>query len=351
MAKRNETDKAVYQTFKKNLAEGNLASLYIFHGEESYLRDYYLEQMKKKLIAPGMESFNYHTVQGKTLSIEQLSGLVDALPMMSERTLLVVEDYDLFKAPEAERTRMVSLLEDLPSYCCLVFLYRTIPYKGDGRIKKLTAALKEHGQIVEFARQSQQDLTGWIGRRFRALGHSIRKEDAHYLIFLCGDLMNGLIPEIEKIAAYAKKEPITRQDIDTVAIPIVEAVVFEMTDALTAKNFDKVFSILNDLYTLRQEPIMLLAVLGRHFRQLYTARIALEGNKTSRFVMELWGMRSNYPAEKLMQAAHRYGTDWCKNAMKRCAETDLTMKSVSGVESKELLLSLLLELSVGGSSC
>ncbi len=353
MAKQNEKEleRAVYQSFKKELSDGKLGSLYLFHGEESYLRDYYLEQMKKKLLPPGMESFNYHTLQGKTLSMESLSGLVDALPMMSERTLLVVEDYDLFKAPEAERTQMVALLEDLPDYCCLVFLYRTIPYKGDGRIKKLTAVLNERGKIVSFARQSQADLTDWIGRRFRALGHSITREDAQYLIFLCGDLMHGLIPEIEKIASYAKTERITKRDIDAVAIPIVEAVVFQMTDALTAKDFDKAFAILNDLYTLRQEPIMILAVLGRHFRHLYTARIALENNHTSRFVMSLCGMRSSYPAEKLMQTAHRYGTGWCKHAMKRCAETDLTMKSVSGVEPKELLLSLLLELCVGGTSC
>lgn len=67
--------------------------------------------------------------------------------------------------------------------------------------------------------------------------------------------------------------------------------------------------------------------------------------------MELWGMRSTYPADKLMEAARRHGLDWCRNAMKRCAETDLAMKSVAGADAKEQLLALVLELAAGGSSC
>lgn len=352
MAKRPEkkTDEA-YRQLKKDLSAGTLGSLYIFHGEEAYLRDYYLDQMKEKLIPPGMESFNYHLLPGKSLTVQKLAETVDALPMMSPRTMLVVSDYDLFKAPEGERTLMAQLLEDLPDYCCLVFIYDTVAYKSDARMKKLAGAIKSHGQVVQFARQAQNDLVDWIGRRFRALGHDIDTADAQYLIFLCGDLMNGLISEIGKIGAFAKNRRVTRADIDAVAIPIIDAVVFQMTEALTRKQFDKAFSVLNDLLRLQQAPIMILAVLGKHLRQLYSARIALETGQSSRWLMDLWGMRSAYPAEKLMEAARRHGLDWCKHAMARCAETDLAMKSVAGADAKELLIALMLELSAGGASC
>ncbi len=70
-----------------------------FPREEAYLRDHYLDQMKAKLIPKGMESFNYHLLPGKTLTAQKLAETVDALPMMSERTLVVVNDYDIFKGP------------------------------------------------------------------------------------------------------------------------------------------------------------------------------------------------------------------------------------------------------------
>ena len=336
---------------KRELKEGNPGNLYIFWGEETYLRDYYLERLQKACVPDGMEGFNVHRFQGKTLDLQALNDAVDSLPMMSPRTFVQVDDYDLFKAPEAQRNAMTSLLDDLPDYCTLVFVYDTLEYKSDARMRKLTRALKEKGLVVEFPPQQQDDLIDWIGRRFRAQGHDISGRDAQYLIFLCGDLMTGLIGEIEKIGAYAKEQRVTRSDIDAVAIPVLDAQVFRMTEALTKKDFDRAFSVLNDLLLMRQEPIMLLAVLGKHLRQLYSARVALESGKTSRFLQELWGMRSVYPAEKLMEAARRHDLAWCRHAMKRCAETDLAMKSVVGADAKERLISLVLELSAGGPPC
>ena len=142
-----------------------------------------------------------------------------------------------------------------------------------------------------------------------------------------------------------------RKDIDAVAIPVIDAKVFEMTDALGRRQMDQAFATLGDLFQLRQEPIMILAVLGKHFRQLYTARVALEARQSSRWLMELWGMRSTYPADKLMDMARRHGLDWCRTAMRRCAETDLAMKSVAGADPNDLLVSLMLELAAGGRAC
>ena len=346
--KKQASDGGAYQQFKRDLAAGTLGPLYIFHGEEVYLRDHYLEQMKGKLIPAGMESFNLHQLSGKTFSVQSFSEAVDALPMMSQRTLIVVNDYDLFKAPEGDRNTMAALLEDLPEYVCLVFLYDTVPYKSDARMKKLAGAIKAHGQVIQFSRQSQNDLIDWIRRRFKALGHDIDTADAEYLIFQCGDLMTGLASEIGKIGHYAQNRRVTRGDIDAVAIPVIDAVVFQLTDHLARKDYDRAFSVLTDLLRLQQHPIMILSVLGKHFRQLYTARVALESKKGSHWLMELWGMRSSYPAEKLMDAARRHSLDWCKTAMRRCAETDLAMKSVTGADNTEQLLNLILELAAGG---
>ena len=182
MAKRNDkaAGQAAYRKLKQDLRQGTVGSLYLFHGEEAYLRDHYLDQMKAKLIPPGMESFNYHRLAGKTLTAQRLAETVDALPMMSPRTLIVVQDYDLFKAPEGERKAITQLLEDLPEYCCLVFVYDTLAYKRDARMKKLAGVLQDKGQEVPFLRQETGDLVDWIGRRFRALDHDIDSELSRY---------------------------------------------------------------------------------------------------------------------------------------------------------------------------
>lgn len=335
-----KTDDAAYKKLKKDLSDGNLGNLYVFHGEEAYLRDFYLGQMKKKLLPEGLEDFNYHVLQAKDFDLKQLAMLIDAFPMMSERTLVAVMDHDLYKG---DKDGLGELLDDLPEYLCLVFVYDLIEYKSDARTK-LAAAIKSKGSVVNFARQEQGDLVDWIRRRFKAEGHDIDSEEARYLIFQCGDLMNNLISEVGKIGAYAKNHRVTREDIDAVATPQLDAVVFQMTDAIAAGNFEKAAGVLGDLLHMQEAPIKLMAMLGRQLRQLYSARLALEAGKGSPYLMEIWGLRSAYPADKLMQAAKRFSLPWCRNAVVRCGELDLQMKS-TGADGEELLIGFLLELS------
>ena len=341
MPPKGKADDSAYRALKKDLTGGTLGSLYVFHGEEAYLRDYYLRQMKKKLLPAGMEEFNLHTMAGKDFELKKLQELVDCLPMMSERTMIVVSDYDLFKG---DKEGLAKILDDLPDYVCLVFVYDLIPYKADARTK-LAGLLKEKGSVVAFHRQEQGDLIDWIARRFRALDKDIGTEDAKYLIFLCGDLMNTLISEIGKIGAYAKGTRVTRADIDAVATPQLDAVVFQMTDAIAAGNFDRAASVLGDLFHMQEAPIKLLSVLGKQLRQLYSARLALESGKSAAYLKELWDMRSAYPADRLMQSARRFSLPWCRKAVIRCAETDLAMKS-TGADGQDLMVGLLMELAV-----
>ena len=343
MSKPAKTDHTGYRQMKKELAAGSIGRLYLFCGEEAYLRDHCLAIMKEKLLPAGMEQFNLHTFSGKELDLQALTEAVDALPMMSERTLILVSDLDLFKASADLRDALCALFATLPDYCCLVFIYDVIEYKPDARTR-LAAALKEYGRVVKFERQDQGDLTDWIARRFRALDHDIDSRDAQYLIFLCGDLMNSLISEIDKIGAYAKNRRVTREDIDAVAVPRLDAVVFHMTDAMARGDFDKAAAVMGQLLQMQESPVMLLAVMGKQFRQLYSARLALEHRKGAGYLSDLWSMRSAYPAEKLLDAARRFSLKWCRNAMVRCAQTDLAIKSVTGSDARQLLICLLLEL-------
>jgi len=326
------------KTLKEDLSRGELRQLYVFHGEETYLRDYYLKQMKGKALTGGLDDFNYHILNGKDFTLRRLQELVDAMPMMSERTFVLVSDYDIYRG---DKEAMLALLSDLPDYVCLVFVYDVADYKPDNRAK-LAKLVKEKGLVVNFARQEQGDLTDWIARRFRALDHDISTEDARYLIFLCGDLMTGLISEIGKIGAYAKDRRVTRRDIDAVATPQLDAVVFQLTDAIAAGDFDRAFGVLGDLLHMQEAPIKLLAVLGKQLRQLYSARLAIENKKGAQWLMDQWGMKP-YPADKLMQSARKFSLPWCRRAVLRCEEADLAMKS-TGADGKDILVDLLLSL-------
>ena len=121
MPPRGRPDDSGYKKLKKDLAEGTPGKLYILHGEETYLRDHYLGRLKELILSGGMGEFNFHELEGKDMSPHALEEAVDCLPMMAERTLVQVTDFDLFKAGEKEV--YIRILSNLPDYCGLVFLY------------------------------------------------------------------------------------------------------------------------------------------------------------------------------------------------------------------------------------
>ena len=159
--------------------------------------------------------------------------------------------------------------------------------------------------------------------------------------------MNGLIPEIAKVAAYAKNERITKADIDAVAAPVLEAQVFDMTGAVSRGDFDRAAEVLGTLLKLQEEPFMLLALIGKELRKLHTARIALDTGRDKFWLMERWNMRSDYPARLLLDNARRVSREWCARGVKRCYDVDLRIKSVGGVDGADELKLLLMELAQG----
>ena len=128
---------AALRKFKEDLAAGTPGPAYIFYGEETYLRSHYLSELRRKLIPAGFEEFNDHALDGKTLTVEALTEVVEAMPMMAKRTLTVVTDWDIFKLGEDQREKLIALLSDLPDYGCLVFVYDTVAYKPNKTMKKL----------------------------------------------------------------------------------------------------------------------------------------------------------------------------------------------------------------------
>ena len=95
---------------------------------------------------------------------------------------------------------------------------------------------------------------------------------------------------------------------------------------------------------MQQEPIMILAALGSQLRRIYTARLAIDSGRDKYWLMELWEMKSDYPAKLLLNAAKRTTADWCADAVKMCQVLDRRMKSEKGIDAAGELKLLLVRL-------
>lgn len=343
MAKK-EKPKLNYAQELKTLKEEGPQRLYLLYGSEDYLRECFLEEIKK-LCVPDGNDFSYKRIDGPNIDLGELQEAVDSVPFFTERTMVEVRGYDINKCREADCERLKGIVGDVPEYCTVVFVIPS-DYELDGRLAA-TKALKKLGKSIEFTEQEGSTLINWIGKRFQAMGKTIGRSDAEYLTFLSGTRMNALIPEIEKAAAYANGDTVTRADIDATANRIPEADVFNMIDHISQRRFDKAAAMLSDLLSNKDNhPILLTALIGTQMRRLYAVKVGQAAGRSRPDIMELCGVRFDFIYEKLVQAARSFSEEQLGNIVKLCAEYDFKMKS-TGIDAYILIRELFARIAVG----
>ena len=346
MAKKPLSDGA-FQSLKAAVRNKNMDRLYFFYGEESFLMSYYLETIRKLLLDPLTESFNYHRFTSENFDLTAFLEAVENLPMMAEHTLVQVDDIDLFKLNESEREKIAAVFSDIPEYCTIVFTYLTIEWKPDKRMKKLWEQIDSHGLAVEFRKQDIRELVPWISRHFAAQQKKISNDLCAYLIDITGGTMTALSGEIQKICAYSGAQEIKKSDIDAVTEPVLDAVVFQMTDRISEGAYEKAFQSLSQLLKMQQEPLAILGALGSHFRRLLVGKCLMEQGKSAFDLQKLCGI-PDYPARKIMESARRMDKSFCGRASELVLETDYRMKT-SFDDSQRLLEMLILQLAAEAS--
>ncbi|MGN1308014.1 MAG: DNA polymerase III subunit delta [Faecousia sp.] len=340
MAKKQSGSTKGLEQLKNDLKQKSPARFYVFYGEEDYLRRYYTEQLKKQLLDELTEDFNFHRLTTENFSLQTLSDALEALPMMAERSLVLVEEVDLFELNESDRERLTAMLADVPEYCCLLLTYTD--FKPDKRMKKLWDALEKNAVLVEFRYQSESDLRAWIQRHFRAAGKQIAPELCGYLLQQCGLSMTRLHGEIQKICAFSGAETVVRADIDAVVEPTLDAVVFQLTDALAQRDFALALGRLNELLKMQTEAIPIVAAVGAQMRRLNAAKVLQAEGKGEAELASVCGL-APYAAGKTMTQARRFSERFCRQAVLLCCETDYRIKT-SYDEPERLLETLILTL-------
>ena len=341
MAKKTE-ESNLLQQLKDDIRSGEPGRLYFFYGEETFLLHHYLKQLRKLIVDPLTESFNFHKLTEETFDLRTFADCVENLPMMAERTMVIVDEIDIFKMNEGDRERVAEVLSDIPEYCTVVFTYETTSFKPDKRFKKLWDVVSENGTLVDFQKQSQRDLVNWISRHFAASGKRIAPDLCVYLMDITGGTMTALSGEIAKICAYSGADEIKRADIDAVVEPVLDAVVFQMTDLLSGGEYGAALLKLQQLLKMQEEHLGILAVIGSHFRRLSIAKTLLDNGKTAVDLMKVCGL-ADYPARKMMSAAGRFSTRFYKRAAELILESDVRLKT-SFDDADRILEVLILQL-------
>ena len=323
---------------KSQLKNGALSGVYMLYGEESYLKQLYVGRIKKLVIDPAFADFNYHEYEGRRASIDDIIMDAQMLPMMSEKSLVIVHDYPLDKE-KTDVDKLKEYFKDVSDTSVLVFWFDsiTVDPKANAKWNSIIKAFAEAGDAVNLEKRSEAEivklLISYAKKRFCTLDAS----NARYLISVSGSDLQTLFNELEKICAYVHENEITKKDIDELAVKSLQARVFDLSRFILRGDSDSAYGILRTLFTMKEEPIGILSVISSCYTDMYRVKCAKAAGCSFDDVKNYYNYKGR---DFLLSNAARNSAQISVSALRLAidviAEADALMKS-SAVDKNILL--------------
>ncbi len=309
---------------KSRLKDG-LDTVYLLYGEESYLVEQYMRLLVKRAVGDADDAFNCHRFDGQTVTPEQLAEAVEALPLMTERTCVTVRDMDLSCVAD----RLESMVKQMPESCVLVFWQMTVQPDGKKGWKTMLRAIEENGCVVNFARKSAADVIKLLVSGAKRRSCVLSSEDAQLLIEQAGNDLNLLLGELDKLCALADGGTITREWIMQAGTKNLEARVFDLSKAIIAGRGAQAYTLLNQLFIQREEPVIVLATLSNAFADFYRAMVAIAGGSTAVALAEDFKSYKGkeFRLRNAARDAARMSMEMLRDCLEILAQTDGALKS------------------------
>lgn len=322
---------------------------YLLHGEDEYSRTLALAEMKAKVGEPSISQLNITSLDGETLTLEELIRVCDALPFLSQRRLVIVHDLasqleprrgaKKKELPLAKRELVEGLKEYLPHMprtTRLIFI-EGIRIGKSNPIHRLASQL-EGGFIKEFRPPQGERLRKWIRERAEEKGGQISPAAVEELANFLGNDLRLLDQEVEKLLTYVEGRPIEKEDVHLLVSQAQVATIFSLVDALGQRDSQKATQYLHELMDSGQPLLYIFFMITRQFRLLLQAKeLQIEGLGWQAIQRRL--RLHPFVAQKLDQQARNFSRSRLHAIHHRLLEVDTAIKS--GQMEPQLALDLL----------
>src|SRR6202165_1608340 len=140
------------------------------------------------------------------------------------------------------------------------------------RYQRIRETLGQYCGIVELARVEEGEAVRWISDYCSGRGVKIEADGARELVDALGGDMMMISNELEKLILYVgEKKRITLGDVETMVLAAKQRSLYELTDAISAKERVRALEILDAILTSgegEEAAIGHIYMLAKTFRQM-----------------------------------------------------------------------------------
>lgn len=321
--------------------KNTLEPIYILYGDEQYLIEQGISDLKKKRVNPAYEDFNYQIFDSESNGLDEILDACETLPFFEELKIVIVEGATYFQSKgkgisDAVEERLLVYIKDPSPTTTLLFI-------ANGNIdkrKKSTKAISKAGKIIEFGRLDSGDFNKWVAKVIKGNKCVIENKDLYKLVSHFGYLdynssknLLSVKNDLEKLCGGVDADKIiTSTLIDKHIKKPIEGTIWNLIDAVAEKRAGKAIELLDHLIEGGEPEIKILFLINKQFRLLKKVKILLNKGYTPKVIATKLNQRS-FVVEKAATQSRKFTDKRLLIIVNNCTETDIKMKT-GGISSR-----------------
>ncbi len=332
--KQPKSDSVLLNALERMIERREFLPIYLFYGDEDFLIEESLQMFIAAAVDEATKSFNLDIVYGSDVDAKQVMALAASFPMMAERRVVIVREFEKL----TNKDPLLSYL-DHPSPTTSLVL---ITSKPDFR-QKFYKTLKEQGILVEFKSLYENDVPQWINKTVERRGKIISYQACQLIQNYVGRSLREIYNEIEKLFIYVgDKKAIDVDDINAIVGMSRQFNVFELQNAIGAKNISRALEILTHMLNAGEQPTSIIVMLTRYFQKLWLMQDCLARHMSDDDIAVALKIspKQMYFLQAEKQTAKRFTAEELNRSFAVLREADTRLKSSNG--ETNLVMTLLL---------
>lgn len=324
------------EELEKELAKGKIRPAYLLAGGEPLFRDRGMAALLEAVLGGTADDFNLERLGAEQLSPSAIEDSVRTLPVMADRRLVVVSDFDRAGRGEEAREKisaaLIAAVKDLAAQEETVLVVTAT--KANSRFRWVKAFKDPAARVECDPPKAGKAVIAFIEAEARSQGLALEKGVARHLSDRIGPQLLVLQTELAKVGLLAGiDQPITRDHVMAATCDVADRRVWDLTDAICAGQTGNAVSLLGRMLAAGSAPEAVLGMLASHFRKL--ARVRGGGDVGGQGFM----------ADKLNSQARRHSQRSLRVCLERIHATDAALKGVGSLSREMAIETLVIDLS------
>ncbi|MDL2211605.1 DNA polymerase III subunit delta [Erysipelotrichaceae bacterium OttesenSCG-928-M19] len=229
------------------------------------------EQLKKIYDKDSIQTDMMNTVEFDCLDVEinQIIDFCYTSPFFASHKVAILKN-PIFLTAETTKRDYTEFIDKLMEYIdnensSTILIIYSLYEKLDER-KKIVKFLKEKSKFINVDTPNAMQLNDIVKKMIEKRGNQVETDTVNFLLEKIGTNLVDIISEVDKLSLFKPDEKLTKEDISDFVACNLDSSIFDLSDAILARNTAKAVTLFEELTKTGIDPMDLVNLLGSQFR-------------------------------------------------------------------------------------